>query len=72
MLKLELPKLVGDGIVPSLYRLFNTSIESESLFGLENNKAYTDLYERRCTRDSKLQANIATQYSEPNLRIRGE
>ena len=32
MLKLQLPKLVGDGIVPSLYKLFSTSIESESLY----------------------------------------
>ena len=32
MLKLQLAKLLGDGIVPSLYKLFSTSIESESLY----------------------------------------
>ena len=40
----KLLKLAGDDIVPSMYRLFDASIESESLYSsCKNSKAHTDL-----------------------------
>ena len=62
----KLLKLVGEDIVPSMYRLFNTSIESESLYSSWKIVKLTPIFKN----DDVTEIKITGQYRYSVLRAK--